>query len=128
MIRSMTGFGAATGRVGTAQVTVEIRTVNHRFFNPSIKLPAALARFEGEVRELLRQHIARGHVSLTARLERQGPAGAVIDEDRFARYLAQLRALQQRHGLDHPVDRSEEHTSELQSPVHLVCRLLLEKK
>jgi len=100
----MTGFGAATGRVGTAQVTVEIRTVNHRFFNPSIKLPAALARFEGEVRELLRQHIARGHVSLTARLERQGPAGAVIDEDRFARYLAQLRALQQRHGLDHPVD------------------------
>lgn len=100
----MTGFGAATGRVGTAQVTVEIRTVNHRFFNPSIKLPSALARWEGEVRELLRQHIARGHVSMTARLERQSAAGAVIDEDRFARYLEQIRALQQRHGLNHPVD------------------------
>lgn len=100
----MTGFGAATGRVGTAQVTVEIRTVNHRFFNPSIKLPAALAPWEGEVRETLRRHIARGHVSLSARLERQTPAGAVIDEDRFARYLAQIRALQQRHGLDRPVD------------------------
>ena len=47
MIRSMTGFGSATGRVGARQVTVEVRTVNHRFFNPSIKLPAALARWEG---------------------------------------------------------------------------------
>src|SRR5690348_18109207 len=31
-------------------------------------------------------------------------------------------------GVEHVLDRSEEHTSELQSPVHLVCRLLLEKK
>src|SRR4051794_41537296 len=37
-----------------------------------------------------------------------------------------LEARAQRRGLPHP--RSEEHTSELQSPVHLVCRLLLEKK
>src|ERR687886_18260 len=53
MIRSMTGFGAAEGRVGTLRVSVELRTVNHRFFNPSIKLPLALGRWEGEVRELL---------------------------------------------------------------------------
>jgi len=44
MMRSMTGFGAAEGMVGTARVSVELRSVNHRFFNPSIKLPGALAR------------------------------------------------------------------------------------
>ena len=44
MIRSMTGFGAAEGAVGSARVAVEVRSVNHRFFNPSIKLPASLAR------------------------------------------------------------------------------------
>src|SRR5687768_18288889 len=33
-----------------------------------------------------------------------------------------------RRGIDHPFERSEEHTSELQSRLHLVCRLLLEKK
>jgi len=104
MIRSMTGFGAATGRVGTAQVTVELRTVNHRFFNPSIKLPAPLARWEGDVREMLRRRIARGHVSLTARLERQASSDAAIDESRFAIYLEQVRQLQERHGLHHPVD------------------------
>src|SRR5690348_17484006 len=40
-----------------------------------------------------------------------------------------VRGVEERHAeLDRPADRSEEHTSELQSPVHLVCRLLLEKK
>jgi uncharacterized protein (TIGR00255 family) len=54
MIRSMTGFGAAEGPVGGSRVSVELRSVNHRFFNPSLKLPAALTRWEGEVREALR--------------------------------------------------------------------------
>jgi uncharacterized protein (TIGR00255 family) len=100
----MTGFGAATGRVGTAQVTVELRTVNHRFFNPSIKLPAALSRWEGEVREILRRDIARGHATLTARTERETAGNATIDEARFASYLEQLRALQDRYGLHQPLD------------------------
>ena len=58
MISSMTGFGAAEGAIGDARASVEIRSVNHRFFSPSLKLPAALARWEGEVREILRQKIA----------------------------------------------------------------------
>ena len=48
MIRSMTGFGAADGEVGGGRVSVEVRSVNHRFFSPSIKLPGALARLEGD--------------------------------------------------------------------------------
>src|ERR671917_363691 len=100
MIRSMTGFGTASGRVGSAQVTVELRTVNHRFFTPTIKLPGSLSRFEGEVREALRQRIGRGHVTLYCRHERDEDRPAVtIDETRFAWYLEQLRGLQQRHSL-----------------------------
>jgi uncharacterized protein YicC (UPF0701 family) len=45
MISSMTGFGAADGLVGDARATVEIRTVNHRFFSPTLKLPAAFGRW-----------------------------------------------------------------------------------
>ncbi|MBA3890372.1 MAG: hypothetical protein H0X64_07570, partial [Gemmatimonadaceae bacterium] len=96
----MTGFGAAEGVVGGARVAVEIRSVNHRFFTPSIKLPGAFARWEAEVREALRKRIARGHVTLFARIEDSAErAGAVIDETRFAAYVAQLRLLQARHGL-----------------------------
>jgi uncharacterized protein (TIGR00255 family) len=100
MIRSMTGFGAATGPVGSARVSVELRTVNHRFFNPSLKLPAELSRWEGEVREVLRRAIARGHVTLVARIDREAMAGGVVNEKRFADALDQLRRLQHDHRLE----------------------------
>src|SRR5690348_18145747 len=67
-----------------------------------------------------------------------GPADASAGRDRRDRADRQARRSAGRGGADHvrrrPVRaaraarRSEEHTSELQSPVHLVCRLLLEKK
>ena len=100
MIRSMTGFGAAAGSVGTARVSVELRTVNHRFFNPSLKLPPELSRWEGEVREALRRAIARGHVTLVARIEREDRADATVDEQKFAEALETLRRLQRVHGLE----------------------------
>ena len=102
----MTGFGAADGEVGGGRVSVEVRSVNHRFFSPSIKLPGALARWEGEVRETLKRAVARGHVTLSARFERDEDAGVAspIDEGRFATYVTQLRALQQRHGLADALD------------------------
>lgn len=100
----MTGFGSAEGKVGAARVSVELRTVNHRFFNPSIKLPAPFARWEGDVRELLRQRISRGHVALTARLDRDPSRSGGIDEERFAQYVSVLRALQERHGLGTSLD------------------------
>ena len=105
MISSMTGFGAADGVAGSSRVSVEIRTVNHRFFSPSLKIPAAYGRWEGELRELLRQRVARGHVTLTMRVERDPSAAAtVIDETRFAEYLAALRALQKKHSLEGSID------------------------
>jgi len=100
----MTGFGAADGVVGTARISVELRTVNHRFFNPNLKLPSALSRWESEVREALRQRIARGHVTVSARIERAAAAGSAIDEARFAEYAAQLKALRDANALGGDVD------------------------
>jgi uncharacterized protein (TIGR00255 family) len=102
----MTGFGAAEGPVGGGRVSVEVRSVNHRFFSPSIKLPNVLSRWEGDVREAMRRSVTRGHVTLSARFEREDEAEGTtpIDEARFAAYVEQLRALQQRHGLAEPID------------------------
>lgn len=104
MIRSMTGFGQAEGLVGTLAVQVDVRTVNHRFFSPSIKLPGSLSKWEGEVREAMRRQVARGHVTLSVRTERSTTEVVAIDEGRFALAVAQLRALRDRHGLDGPID------------------------
>ncbi|HXC24427.1 MAG TPA: YicC/YloC family endoribonuclease, partial [Gemmatimonadaceae bacterium] len=104
MIISMTGFGAAAGAVGTLRVTVEIRAVNHRFFNPTIKLPGTMARWEGDVRELLRKRFARGHLTLSAWAERDTDTAVGIDEERFGAYVTQLRGLRDRFSLAGDVD------------------------
>jgi uncharacterized protein (TIGR00255 family) len=104
MISSMTGFGAADGTIGDARASVEIRTVNHRFFSPNLKLPAAFSRWEGEIREILRQKIARGHVTLTARFDRAVGTGPAIDEVRLGQYAATLKELQRKHSLGGEVD------------------------
>lgn len=101
----MTGFGAAEGTVGASRVSIEIRSVNHRFFNPSIKLPSSLSRWELDVREALRRGVSRGHVTLTARVERAVDAPvAGIDEERFRSYVERLKDLKQRYALDGPID------------------------
>lgn len=97
----MTGFGAAEGRVGDQRVAVEVRTVNHRFFTPSVKVPGALARWEAEVREVLRARVARGHVTLVARVERDAvvAGGLQIDDARLDAYVDAYERLQRRKAI-----------------------------
>ncbi len=104
MIKSMTGFGSAEGEVGGARVSVEIRSVNHRFFNPSVKLPIELAKWEGDVREVLRKGISRGHVTLVARVDRRAVQAGRLNEERFGEYVDQLKRLQERFGLNAEID------------------------
>src|SRR5258708_18941067 len=106
MIRSMTGFGAAEGEVGSGRVSVEVRSVNHRFFRPSIRRPGVLARWEGDVREAVRRGVCRGKVTLFARCEREVESNGALplDEARFAAYVTQLRALEAKYELGQSLD------------------------
>jgi len=104
MLRSMTGFGTADGDIGPAHASVEIRSVNHRFFSPSIKLPSVLSRWEADVRETVRARISRGHVSVTVRLDSRTGPSAAIDDDAFAKSVERLRALKERHVLGGDID------------------------
>lgn len=100
----MTGFGSAETRIGNARVAVELRSVNHRFFTPTLKLPQSLSRWEGEIREMLRRRISRGHVTLTVRIASDADAARVVDDERFGAYVDLLRDLSLKHGLAGDVD------------------------
>src|SRR2546427_8392258 len=63
----MTGFGSAEGKVLGGRLSIEIRSVNHRYFNPQLKLPFELGGVEGPLRERLRQLLERGHGTVSAR-------------------------------------------------------------
>ncbi len=103
-LQSMTGYGNADAMVGPYRVSVEVRSVNHRFFTPSIKLPPALVRMEPEIRDLLRRHVTRGHVTFSLRVERDDGEGPRIDVARLLAYAAQLRAIPAESGIDTRVD------------------------
>jgi uncharacterized protein (TIGR00255 family) len=97
----MTGFGAAEAAVAGRRLRVEIRTVNHRYFNLSAKLPSDLTLFEGELRERLRRDFDRGHVSIQARWTESLDAetGFAIDLERARLVAARLREMQSALGL-----------------------------
>jgi uncharacterized protein (TIGR00255 family) len=98
---SMTGFGAAEGPVAGRRLRVEIRTVNHRYFNLSAKLPSDLTAMEVELRERLRRDFERGHITVQARWTETPDAdvGFAIDLDRARLVAARLRELQAALGL-----------------------------
>ena len=102
MIRSMTGFGEAEVETPAGLLRAEVRTVNHRFFSANIRTPAALDRYEPQIKEWLKAHMARGHVNATYRLEtvdgEAGPALA-LDVDRARKYLEIFSRLKSELGL-----------------------------
>lgn len=108
MIRSMTGFGEAERQARSARVRVQIRTVNHRFFNLNLRVPADLERHDLALREWLRELLPRGHVVYTLTVE-TGPAAeaaASLELDRALarRYRDLLRELKAELNLAGDVD------------------------
>ena len=102
----MTGFGAAEGPAAAGRLRIEIRTVNHRFFNFAPRLPADLAPLESQLRERLRQAFERGHVSVQVRwLESADRELALsVDVDRARAIATRLRELRSAAGLDGTID------------------------
>jgi uncharacterized protein (TIGR00255 family) len=93
---SMTGFGAGEGPVAGGRLRIEIRTVNHRYFNLAARLPSELSSLEGELRERLRRDFDRGHVAVQGRWIAQPARSEMIglDLERAKAVVARLRELQ----------------------------------
>jgi len=97
MVRSMTGFGRAEGQSGGTRVTVEIRSVNHRFLEITTRLPRRLAALENPIRERLQGRVVRGKVHVGVQLdEATSAAGTVaLDAELAARYVELFRDLRE---------------------------------
>ena len=103
MIRSMTGWGESERDTAAGRLRVEIKTVNHRHFNVSIRTPHGFDRFEADIQGWLRPLIARGHVSYSLSLEQNAPGDTEelpeLDLVRAVRYRDLLRRLTDELGL-----------------------------
>ncbi len=79
MMRSMTGFAAATVDDQRGTVSVTIRTVNHRFLDLQLRLPPSLADLEPRVRALVQRGLARGRVELQVSVQARTAAAPVVE-------------------------------------------------
>lgn len=83
MISSMTGYGKSVVKKGDINVEAEIKSVNSRFLDLSVKLPKNLMHKEFEIRELIKGKIKRGKVTLSVYVQREGIDESIskIDEE-----------------------------------------------
>ena len=105
---SMTGFGIGEGQAGPATITVELRSVNHRFLDVSLKLPGGLGFLETDIRKFLKDNVARGRVTVAVQLQINRDAGAAgLDPERLQQGLDMVQAaavkLAEATGREHPV-------------------------
>ena len=89
MIKSMTGFASLTRDDERGAIGVTVRSVNHRFLDLQLRLPAAVADLEPRLRALVQKRLARGRVEITIGLQlRQPAAPEVVLNAEFAEALA----------------------------------------
>jgi len=98
--RSMTGFGRAEGEWRGARVTVEIRSLNHRFIDVRVRLPHDMSALELPVVEYIRSRLARGRVEalVTVTGAPEGRALPSLNLPVARRYISFLRQLQEELG------------------------------
>lgn len=105
MIRSMTGFGAASHEGRQVSVTVELRSVNSRHLKLNFRLPFGAEVWEASLRAQLAESLQRGQVDVSVRVDdRTEGAGVELDESRVEAYISALRAMKERYDLPGEID------------------------
>jgi uncharacterized protein (TIGR00255 family) len=89
MIASMTGFAAAAAELPGCSLTVELRSVNHRYLDIQVRLPDELRALDGTLRDLLAAQVRRGKVDCRIMLNHALPGAATLAVN--AERVAQLR-------------------------------------
>lgn len=102
MIKSMTGFGRCELSDENRKIIVEMKAVNHRYWDISIKMPKKLGFYETAIRNLMKKYIQRGKVDVFITYEDYTEQTVCLKYNRelAGEYLAGLRRISDEFGLD----------------------------
>lgn len=105
MITSMTGFGRGESSSNGYQVTVEIKTLNSRYLDISVRMPQSIQDKEIKLKEYVQKHLSRGKVNLNINVDRSKSAGPDIklNEELVKSYSSILRNLRSTGNIDEPI-------------------------
>lgn len=105
MIKSMTGFGRAEKLDEERKITVEMKSVNHRYLDINMRMPKKLSIFEASIRTLLKEYIQRGKVDLFITYEDYTKSGVFIkyNKEIARQYLEYLEQMSDEFGLEQDI-------------------------
>lgn len=105
MIKSMTGFGRAEVVTSERKITVELKSVNHRYLDLNIKMPKKLSLFEGPIRNLMKEYMQRGKVDVFITYEDYASSCAALkyNKELAGEYLSYLRQMSEDFGLENDI-------------------------
>ena len=108
MIKSMTGFGRCENHQGDRKFTVEMKAVNHRYFDVNIRMPKKLNFFETAIRSVLKEYLQRGKVDVFITYEDYSETNLSLkyNEAVAAQYLAYFREMEEKLGVKNDVSAS----------------------
>lgn len=97
MVESMTGFGRGDSRQDGISADVEIRSVNNRFCDVSVRLPRFMGDFEYEVQQIVKREVGRGKINVHIRIEQQSQTSPIlhVDTELVATYRELLNQLRE---------------------------------
>src|SRR5712671_1172723 len=91
-IRSMTGFAQVKSQAGEGtSFTLSLKSVNHRFLDPQLRMPVEMDELEMKIRRVLKERLARGHVDVTLGVDRRGGAGYEFNRELVGGYVEAFR-------------------------------------
>lgn len=101
MVKSMTGYGRAVETVNGREFTVEVRSVNNRYLDCTVKLPRNLSFGEDAVKQAVKTSISRGKVDMFVSVRSEGAQETAVSLNKpmAEGYLAVLRQMRQEYGL-----------------------------
>lgn len=108
MIKSMTGFGRCEVSEGDRKITVEMKSVNHRYLDVSMKMPKKLNFFDSSIRAILKKYIQRGKVDVYISYEdlSEGNASLTYHPGIAAQYVEYFRRMEEQFGLTNDIQVS----------------------
>ena len=105
MIKSMTGYGSAKGTVEGLQITVELKSVNNRYLDTSVRLPRSFLFAEDAVKSAVQKHISRGKVDVFISVDstEAGEMTVKVNEALLRGYLEALQHIAEEYHLPNDV-------------------------
>lgn len=101
MVKSMTGFGRYEAARGQRKITVEMKSVNHRYLDLNVKLPKKLSNFESCIRSILKEYIQRGKVDIFVTYEDDSESNVSLkyNETLASEYCRHMRHMAESFGI-----------------------------